>query len=172
MNGDMNQQQQLQQQQWLAMQQYQQQWMAMQQYPPTAAMVMQQQMMYGQQYMPYYHQQQQQKQIKIQQNSSEDNRTFWIGDLQQWMDEGYLHSCFAQAGEVISVKVIRKKQTGQSECYGFVEFYTHEAAEKVLQSYNGTMMPNAEQPFRLNWSAFSTGEKRADAGAGSDLSFL
>ncbi|KAF3638135.1 Polyadenylate-binding protein RBP47 [Capsicum annuum] len=74
--------------------------------------------------------------------------------------------------KVISVKVIRKKQTGQSECYGFVEFYTHEAAEKVLQSYNGTMMPNAEQPFRLNWSAFSTGEKRADAGAGSDLSFL
>ncbi|PHU04683.1 Polyadenylate-binding protein RBP47B [Capsicum chinense] len=74
--------------------------------------------------------------------------------------------------KVISVKVIRKKQTGQSECYGFVEFYIHEAAEKVLQSYNGTMRPNAEQPFRLNWSAFSTGEKRADAGAGSDLSFL
>ncbi|CAN4125121.1 unnamed protein product [Withania somnifera] len=90
------------------------------------------------------------------------------------MDEGYLHSCFAQAGEVISVKVIRNKQTGQSERYGFVEFNTHDAAEKVLHSYNGTMMPNAEQPFRLNWSAFSTGEKRADAGAGSgsDLSIF
>ncbi|XP_015089768.1 polyadenylate-binding protein RBP47-like isoform X2 [Solanum pennellii] len=181
MNGDMNQQQQQQQlqqqqqQQWMAMQQYQQQWMAMQQYPPAAAMVMQQQMMYGQQYMPYYHQQHQQM-IQIQQNASEDNRTIWIGDLQQWMDEGYLHTCFAQAGEVISVKVIRNKQTGQSERYGFIEFNTHEAAEKVLQSYNGTMMPNAEQPFRLNWSAFSSGEKRADvgagAGSGSDLSIF
>ncbi|KAK4377269.1 hypothetical protein RND71_003565 [Anisodus tanguticus] len=159
MNGDQQQQQQQQlqqqQQQWIAMQQYQQQWMAMQQ----------QQMMYGQQYMSYYHQQQHKQQI--QQNSSEDNRTIWIGDLQQWMDEGYLHSCFAQAGEVISLKVIRNKQTGQSEHYGFIEFNTHEAAEKVLQSYNGTMMPNAEQPFRLNWSSFSTGEKRPDAGAGS-----
>ncbi|CAN4110185.1 unnamed protein product [Withania somnifera] len=142
------------QQQWMAMQQYQQQqWMAMQQYPPAAAM---------------------HKQFQVQQSSSEDNRTIWIGDLQQWMDEGYLHSCFAQAREVISVKVIRNKQTGQSERYGFVEFNTHEAAEKVLRSYNGTMMPNAEQPFLLNWSAFSTGEKRAGAGSGfgSDLSIF
>lgn len=70
------------------------------------------------------------------------------------------------------MKVIRNKQTGQSERYGFIEFNNHEAAEKVLQSYNGTMMPNAEQPFRLNWSAFSSGEKRADVGAGSDLSIF
>ncbi|XP_060176066.1 polyadenylate-binding protein RBP47-like [Lycium barbarum] len=180
MNGDMSQQQ----QQWIAMQQqYQQQWMAamqQQQYPPAMVMQQQQQMMYGgqQQYMPYgYHQQQRHKQ-HIQQSSNEDNRTIWIGDLQQWMDEGYLHTCFAQSGEVISVKVIRNKQTGQSERYGFVEFNTHEAAEKVLQSYNGTMMPNAEQPFRLNWSSFSAGEKRADVGAGagsgssSDLSIF
>ncbi|KAL3648203.1 hypothetical protein CASFOL_007627 [Castilleja foliolosa] len=53
--GDLNpqQQQQIQQKQWAAMQQYQQQWMAMQQYP---AMVMQQQMVYNQaqHYAPYY----------------------------------------------------------------------------------------------------------------------
>ncbi|KAL0348365.1 UNVERIFIED_CONTAM: Polyadenylate-binding protein RBP47 [Sesamum angustifolium] len=58
--------------------------------------------------------------------------------------------------QVVSVKIIRNKQTGQSERYGFVEFNTHLAAENVLQSYNGTMMPNADQPFRLNWAAFST----------------
>ncbi|NP_001275480.1 DNA binding protein ACBF-like [Solanum tuberosum] len=118
----------------------------------------------------------QQQQQKMQQpptqiqNSSEDNKTIWIGDLQQWMDENYLHSCFSHAGEVISVKIIRNKQTGQSERYGFVEFNTHAAAEKVLQSYNGTMMPNAEQPFRLNWAAFSAGEKRAETG--SDFSIF
>ncbi|KAL2456517.1 Uncharacterized protein Adt_46762 [Abeliophyllum distichum] len=54
-----------------------------------------------------------------------------------WMDEGYIQSCFAQTGEVVSVKVIRNRQTGQSERYGFVEFSSHAAAEKVLQSYNG-----------------------------------
>ncbi|KAK4424184.1 Polyadenylate-binding protein RBP47 [Sesamum alatum] len=177
--GDLNQQQQQQQmqqqqqqQQWVAMQQYQQQWMAMQ-YP---VMAMQQQMMYNQHYVPYYphHQPHPQthtpKQGNQIQSSGEDNKTIWIGDLQQWMDEGYLHACFSQTGEVISVKIIRNKQTGQSERYGFVEFNSHLAAENVLQSYNGTMMPNADQPFRLNWAAFSTGDRRPEAG--SDLSIF
>ncbi|KAL0365430.1 UNVERIFIED_CONTAM: Polyadenylate-binding protein RBP47 [Sesamum angustifolium] len=174
------QQQQMQHQQWVAMQQYQQQWMAMQ-YP---AMAMQQHMMYNQHYVPYYHphhlpqQQQYQQQPPPQppkqnnqiQSSGEDNKTIWIGDLQQWMDEGYLQSCFSQTGEVVSVKIIRNKQTGQSERYGFIEFNSHLAAEKVLQSYNGTVMPNTEQPFRLNWAAFSSGDRRPEAG--SDLSIF
>lgn len=172
-----------QQQQWLAMQQYQhQQWLAMQQYPaamhPAAAAAM----MYQQpppHYLPYYqqqhYQQQQQQQHKSNnnnngQNSSEDNKTLWVGDLQHWMDESYLHSCFGQTGEVVSIKVIRNKQTGHSERYGFIEFAFHEAAEKVLQTHNGSMMPNTDQVFRLNWASFSTGEKRADTG--SDLSIF
>ncbi|KAJ6871858.1 hypothetical protein NC651_031053 [Populus alba x Populus x berolinensis] len=46
--------------------------------------------------------------------------------------------------------------------YGFVEFLTHATAEKVLQNYGGILMPNTEQPFRLNWATFSTGDKRSD----------
>lgn len=64
--------------------------------------------------------------------------------------------------QVVSIKVIRNKQTGQSECYGFVEFLSHATAENVLQSYNGATMPNTEQPFRLNWASFSSGDKRSD----------
>ncbi|KAK1369621.1 polyadenylate-binding protein RBP47-like [Heracleum sosnowskyi] len=183
--GDLSQQQQ--QQQWLALQQqYQQQWMAMQQYPPAAAAaaaLQQQQMaaaaaaaMYHQpppppHYLPYhYYQQQQQLNPPPQiQNTSEDNKTIWIGDLQPWMDEHYLQNCFAPTGEAIAVKIIRNKQTGQSERFGFIEFLSHAAAEKVLQTYNGTAMPNTDQlAFRLNWATFSTGERRQDAG--SDLS--
>nr|XP_027112462.1 polyadenylate-binding protein RBP47-like [Coffea arabica] len=177
------QQQQQHHQQWMAMQQ---QWMSMHMQYPAAAMVMQQQMMYDRQYVPaaaYYHHQlyqqqhqlyQQQPQHKQQsqiQNSSEENRTIWIGDLQQWMDEAYLQSCFSQASEVVSVKVIRNKQTGQSERYGFVEFSSHAAADKVLQSYNGSPMPNTEQVFHLNWAAFSMGNRRQEAGA-VDLSIF
>ncbi|WOH13844.1 hypothetical protein DCAR_0933355 [Daucus carota subsp. sativus] len=170
---ELTQQQQQQQQQWMAMQQqYQQQWMAMQQ--------QQQQMMYQQQaaqYMsPYYQQQSyqyQQPQASLAQQiggASEENKTIWIGDLQAWMDEAYLQSCFAPSGEAISVKLIRNKQTGQSEKFGFIEFLSHAAAEKILQSYNGTVMPNTDQAFRLNWSTFSTGERRQDGG--SDLSIF
>ncbi|GAU30351.1 hypothetical protein TSUD_57620 [Trifolium subterraneum] len=90
------------------------------------------------------------------------------------MDETFLHNCFAHTGEVVSAKVIRNKQTGQSEGYGFVEFYSRAMAEKVLQNFNGTMMPNTDQAFRLNWATFSAagggGGERRSSEATSDLS--
>ncbi|XP_022753140.1 polyadenylate-binding protein RBP45C-like isoform X1 [Durio zibethinus] len=91
-------------------------------------------------------------------------RSLWIGDLQQWMDENYLISIFAHTGEVVSAKVIRNKQTSLPEGYGFIEFVSHAAAERILQSYNGVAMPNSEQNFRLNWAALGYGEKRQEEG--------
>ncbi|XP_021894202.1 polyadenylate-binding protein RBP47B' [Carica papaya] len=93
----------------------------------------------------------------------EEVRTLWIGDLQYWVDESYLNSCFAHTGELVSIKIIRNKITGQPEGYGFVEFVSHGAAERILQTYNGTEMPGTEQTFRLNWASFGIGERR-DAG--------
>ncbi|PSS19761.1 Polyadenylate-binding protein [Actinidia chinensis var. chinensis] len=88
----------------------QQQWMAMQ-YP---AMVMPPQMMhYPPQYMPYHHHQyhhqfhpQQQQHQQQQPGSNGENKTIWIGDLQNWMDEDYLHSCFASTGEIYDLGYI------------------------------------------------------------------
>ncbi|KAJ7967678.1 Polyadenylate-binding protein [Quillaja saponaria] len=98
----------------------------------------------------------------VQPTSADEVRTLWIGDLQYWMDEGYLYNCFAHTGEVASVKVIRNKQTNQPEGYGFIEFLTRAGAERVLQTFNGTIMPNGGKSFRLNWATFSAGEKRHD----------
>lgn len=50
------------------------------------------------------------------------------------------------------------------EGYGFVEFYTRAAAERVLQTYNGTLMPNSDQNFRMSWATLGPGEKRQDDG--------
>ncbi|KAH6755699.1 RNA-binding protein 47C [Perilla frutescens var. hirtella] len=157
-----------------------QQWVAMQY--PAAAMVMQHGMVpaphYAPHYMPY-HLHHHPPPPPPQQpgggssnggGSNGENRTIWVGDLHNWMDEDYLRSCFAQTGEVSSIKVIRNKQTGFSEGYGFVEFFTHSAAEKALQTYSCVAMPNTEQLFRLNWAAFSMGDKRSNNG--SDLSIF
>ncbi|XP_020704637.1 polyadenylate-binding protein RBP47 [Dendrobium catenatum] len=95
-------------------------------------------------------------------SSGEENKTIWVGDLQYWMDENYLHSCFGHTGEVFSIKVIRNKQTGKSEGYGFVEFFSHSAAEKAIQTFTGNLMPNSDQLFRLNWASFSMGDRRCD----------
>ncbi|KAG0592365.1 hypothetical protein M758_1G240700 [Ceratodon purpureus] len=104
------------------------------------------------------------QQTGMQPQHHEEVKTLWVGDLQYWMDENYLHTAFVHTGEVQSVKIIRNKQTGYSEGYGFVEFVSHAAAEKILQAYNGTQMPNTEQPFRLNWASFGIGERRPEAG--------
>lgn len=39
--------------------------------------------------------------------SVEEVRTLWIGDLQYWVDESYLHSCFSHTGEVLSLSLSR-----------------------------------------------------------------
>lgn len=85
--------------------------------------------------------------------TSEEVRTLWIGDLQYWVDESYLSQCFAHTGDVVSIKIIRNKMTGQPEGYGFVEFVSHAAAERVLHTYNGAQMPGTELAFRLNWAS-------------------
>ncbi|KAH9620256.1 hypothetical protein KSS87_009674 [Heliosperma pusillum] len=156
-------------------QQQQQQWMwqqQQQQQPPQQMWPQQQQQQqaYQQQQQPQqqqqaYQQQQQQPQPQSANSGSGEVSTLWIGDLQYWMDETYFTNCFAQTGELISVKIIRNKQTMQSECYGFIEFSSHAGAERVLQTYNGTLMPNSEQNFRLNWASRGSGEKWAEDGA-------
>ncbi|RID78897.1 hypothetical protein BRARA_A01678 [Brassica rapa] len=88
-------------------------------------------------------------------------RSLWIGNLQPWMDESYLRNIFSTfTGEVQQAKVIRNKQSGYSEGYGFIEFVSHAAAEGILQTYNGAQMPGCEQTFRLNWAQLGAGERR------------
>ncbi|KAL6505371.1 Polyadenylate-binding protein rbp47b' [Orobanche gracilis] len=94
----------------------------------------------------------------------EEVRTLWIGDLPYWADENYLRGWFSHTGEVLSIKVIRNKLSGQPEGYGFVEFTSHQVAEGILQSYNGTQIPGTELTFRLNWASSGIGERRVDAG--------
>ena len=67
--------------------------------------------------------------------------------------------------QVVSVKLIRNKQSQELEGYGFIEFATRATAEVVLKTYNGTLMPNTDQAFRLNWASFGAGERRGDNSA-------
>ncbi|XP_057540392.1 polyadenylate-binding protein RBP45 [Amaranthus tricolor] len=95
-------------------------------------------------------------------SNPDEIRSLWIGDLQYWMDENYIINCFAASGEVLSAKVIRNKQTNLSEGYGFIEFANRAAAERTLATYNGTLMPQTEQAFRLNWATLGAGQRRQD----------
>ncbi|KAG7037817.1 Polyadenylate-binding protein RBP47C' [Cucurbita argyrosperma subsp. argyrosperma] len=85
-------------------------WMPLQYRPP--AMVMPHHMMTPQHYIapplppPYmhYHYHYQPHHLPMQhsqplQGSGGENKTIWVGDLQHWMDETYLHNCFGSFGE-------------------------------------------------------------------------
>jgi len=66
--------------------------------------------------------------------------------------------------QATAAKVIRNKQNGYSEGYGFIEFVNHATAERNLQTYNGAPMPSSEQAFRLNWAQLGAGERRQAEG--------
>ena len=94
-----------------------------------------------------------------------------MGDLAYWMDENFLYTLFVPTGALQTVKIIRNKASNASEGYGFVEFSTHAAAEDVLQTLNGTPIPNTDQIFRLNRAAFGVG-KQTPEGSGNSESTL
>jgi RNA recognition motif. (a.k.a. RRM, RBD, or RNP domain) len=62
--------------------------------------------------------------------------------------------------QVKSIKIIKNKQTGRSEGYGFVEFATRATAERVLQIYTGQTMPNVTQLYCLDWATYGSGKRR------------
>ena len=43
--------------------------------------------------------------------------------------------------ELVFIKIINKKITGQHEGYGFIKFLSHTKAQRVMQTYNDNQMP-------------------------------
>ncbi|KAL2512654.1 Cysteine proteinase inhibitor [Abeliophyllum distichum] len=80
-----------------------------------------------------------------------------VDNLQPGMDENYLyHKCFYRVRqEILTIKVIRNQQTGDSEGYGRLLFKNQEAAEKFLMRYNDKLMPHTNQYFKLGWETCS-----------------
>jgi RNA recognition motif-containing protein len=51
-------------------------------------------------------------------------------------DQG-LQDAFAQAGNVVSAKIIMDRMTNRSRGFGFVEMATEEEAQKAIELWNG-----------------------------------
>lgn len=82
-------------------------------------------------------------------------KNLWIGEIDNWMNEDYLHKCFTSYSKEIifilldidvkNIKLIRDKNTGQLLGYGFIEFDTNETASNALMILNGKQMPNSNK---------------------------
>ena len=90
---------------------------------------------------------------------SVQSRSLWIGEIENWIDENYISGNFSHYGhKVKTVKIIRDKNTKSVMGYGFVEFFTPEAAKEALNNLNGKPIPNSQKTFKLNAATYSAGK--------------
>ncbi|HLD24640.1 MAG TPA: RNA-binding protein [Patescibacteria group bacterium] len=61
----------------------------------------------------------------------------FVGNLPYNMTSDDLAQTFAQAGTVVSAKVISDKYSGRSRGFGFVEMSSDEESKKAIEMFNG-----------------------------------
>ncbi|KAI9817245.1 MAG: hypothetical protein M1827_001358 [Pycnora praestabilis] len=97
------------------------------------------------------------------QQGGDAKTTLWMGELEPWIDENFVRSVWFGMGEQVNVKMIRDKFSGNAG-YCFVDFQSPAAAAKAL-TLNGTLIPNSNRPFKLNWaSGGGLADRRDDRG--------
>jgi len=62
----------------------------------------------------------------------------YVGNIPFKATEEDLQSLFAQAGEVLSVKLIKDAATGRLRGFGFVEMASSEDGAKAISMFNGS----------------------------------
>ncbi len=64
----------------------------------------------------------------------------YVGNLPKSdVEREQLQTVFADAGELVSVKVIKDRKTGKCRGFGFVTVETDEQADQIIEKYNGAM---------------------------------
>jgi RNA recognition motif-containing protein len=65
------------------------------------------------------------------------NTNLFVGGIAFKSTDDTLREAFAQAGNVVSAKIIMDKMTGRSRGFGFVEMSTPEEAQAAIQMWDG-----------------------------------
>lgn len=61
----------------------------------------------------------------------------YVGGLSYNTTEDALKAAFEEAGTVVSVNIIKDRDTGNSKGFGFVEMESDEAAKAAIAKFNG-----------------------------------
>jgi RNA recognition motif-containing protein len=77
-----------------------------------------------------------------------DNKLY-VGNLPFSTTEDDLRGMFAQAGTVVSVSLIKDRDTGRSRGFAFVEFSSQAEAEKAVSLFNNTPLENRNLKVNL-----------------------
>jgi len=88
----------------------------------------------------------------------------YVGNLPFSTTEEDLHSMFAQAGTVVSVSLIKDRDTGRSRGFAFVELSTQAEAEKAVGLFNNTQLDNRTLKVNLARPKEDSGKFRRQGG--------
>jgi len=72
----------------------------------------------------------------------------YIGNLPYSATEDELRELFSQAGTVVSVALIKDRDTGQSKGFAFVEMSNQSEAEKAISTFNNHALGN--RPLKVS----------------------
>jgi RNA recognition motif-containing protein len=83
----------------------------------------------------------------------------YVGNLAFGTSTESLQAAFAEAGEVVDVKIITDRETGQPRGFGFVTMGSQDAARRAITQLNGAMLDG--RALRVNEA-----EERQQGGGG------
>jgi RNA recognition motif-containing protein len=66
----------------------------------------------------------------------DNNKRLFVGGIPYQTTEQDLQAAFAQAGTVVSARIIKERETGRSKGFGFVEMETEEMAQAAIDMWN------------------------------------
>ncbi len=94
----------------------------------------------------------------------ENQKRLFVGGIAYKTSEEALQEAFAQAGTVVSVRIIKERETGRSKGFGFVEMETEEGAQAAIDMWNGKEMDGRELIVNIARAE----ERRPSNGGSSD----
>jgi RNA recognition motif-containing protein len=92
-----------------------------------------------------------------------DNKLY-VGNLPFRTTEEELRALFAQAGTVVSVSLIKDRDTGRSRGFAFIELSTQAEAEKAVSLFNNTPLDNRTLKVNLARPKEDSGKFRKSGG--------
>ncbi len=73
----------------------------------------------------------------------------YVGNLSYTTTEDNLRTLFAQAGQVVSVALVKDRETGNSKGFAFVEMNSQTEAQKAISLLNGFNLEERELKVNL-----------------------
>jgi cold-inducible RNA-binding protein len=92
----------------------------------------------------------------------------YVGNSPYTADEQQVRQMFAACGNVVEVRLVTDRDSGQSKGFAFVEMATDQAAAKAIADLNGTLLGDRAltvneakpRPERSSGSGFGNGYAR------------